>query len=164
MRESWEEYWLKQARLVATRSTCLRRKIGAVAVRDKRSLATGYNGEPPDIAHCADTGGCMRERLNISSGEQQQLCKAIHAEQNLIIQAAITGVSIKGCDIYITHSPCIICAKMLIGIKPARLIYAKGYPDVDAINLLGEVGIVNFGTFTEWRFSWKLQEEICECR
>jgi len=156
MRESWDEYWIKQTQLVATRSTCLRRNVGAVAVRDKRCLATGFNGAPPNIMHCEDRGGCLRDEQNIPSGKQHEKCFADHAEQNLIIQAAITGVNIKGCDIYITHSPCIICAKMLLGIKPKRIVYSGLYPDLDTIALFSEIGnIVSCKNFTEWKFNWK---------
>lgn len=125
--------------VVATRSSCVRRQIGAIAVRDKRILATGYNGAPTNTKHCVDIGGCMRERLKIPSGEQQQKCRAIHAEENLIVQAAIHGVSLKGCEIYCSTQPCVMCARKLISIQPRGLYYQESYPDPEAIELLEEV-------------------------
>jgi len=152
-RESWDDYWLKQAELVATRSTCLRRKIGAVAVKDKRGIASGFNGAPPNIMHCEDRGGCLREQLNIPSGSQHEKCFALHGEMNLIIQAATTGVNLKGSTVYCTHSPCFICAKMLIGVKISRLVYSNSYPDMDSIELFSEIGEMKVTeNFTEWNF------------
>jgi dCMP deaminase len=112
-RPSWDEYFMGITELVAQRSTCLRRKVGAVAVRDKRILTTGYNGAPSDMKHCLELG-CLREQRNIPSGQRHELCRALHAEQNVIIQAAYHGLSIAGSTIYSTTLPCVICAKMLI--------------------------------------------------
>ena len=117
-RPSWPEYFMSIAKLVATRSTCLRRSVGAVLVKDKRILATGYNGAPIGIRHCEETG-CLREKLNVKPGERHELCRGLHAEQNVIIQSAYYGVITKGTSLYSTHKPCIICTKMLInaGVK-----------------------------------------------
>lgn len=138
-RPSWDEYFFNILEVVKTRSSCLRRQIAAIAVKDKRILATGYNGAPTGIRHCAERGGCLRELNNIPSGEQQQKCMAIHAEENLIVQAAIHGVSLKGCEIYCTHQPCIMCARKLISIEPKGIYYTNHYPDQDAFDLFNEV-------------------------
>ncbi len=128
MRPSWDEYFMRMAYLAATRSTCTRRKVGAVIVKNKRILATGYNGPPKGLAHC-DVTGCIREELGVPSGERHELCRGLHAEQNAIIQAAVHGVSIKGAKIYVTNHPCVVCAKMLINAEIEEIIYAEGYPD-----------------------------------
>ena len=128
MRPSWDEYFVEIARQVATRSTCLRRHVGAVIVRDKRILATGYNGPPRGVSHCDETG-CLREKLGIPSGQRQEICRGLHAEQNAIIQAALHGVSIEDGVIYVTHQPCITCAKMIINAGITRVICANSYPD-----------------------------------
>ena len=112
MRKSWDEYFMEIAEIVKTRSTCLRRQVGAVIVKDNRIITTGYNGAPSGLRHCTDIGGCERERLHIPSGQRHELCRALHAEQNAIIQAAKVGVSTEGATIYITLQPCVICAKM----------------------------------------------------
>jgi dCMP deaminase len=125
--------------VVAKRSSCIRRQIGAIAVKDKRILATGYNGAPIGIRNCIELGGCMREKLNIPSGSEQQKCRAIHAEENLIIQAAIHGISLKGCDIYCLNQPCVMCARKIISLQPKGLYYLHAYPDKDAVELLQEV-------------------------
>jgi dCMP deaminase len=127
-RPSWNQYFLQLARQAATRSTCLRRQVGAVLVRDKRLLATGYNGSPRGTAHCLEVG-CLREQLGIPSGERQELCRAIHAEQNAIIQAAVHGVAIEGATLYSTVQPCILCAKMLINCGVKEIHFIEGYPD-----------------------------------
>lgn len=116
------------ALLVAKRSTCRRRRVGAITVRDKRILATGYNGAPTGLSHCLDIG-CLREELDIPSGERHELCRGLHAEQNVIIQAAFHGVSIKGATLYCTNLPCSICAKMLINAGIRDIIYRDGYAD-----------------------------------
>jgi dCMP deaminase len=139
-RPSWDEYFMKAAELAATRSTCLRRHVGAVIVRDKHIIATGYNGAPRGLSHCGDIGGCLREQLKVPSGERHELCRALHAEQNAIIQAATLGISIEGADIYITHQPCAICAKMLINAGIDRIIVKEGYPDEMAKRILKEAG------------------------
>jgi dCMP deaminase len=139
-RIAWDEYFAKIALLVAERSTCLRRKVGAVAVKDKRILATGYNGAPSGIKHCIEIG-CLREKLKIPSGERHELCRGLHAEQNVIIQAALHGVSLKGCDIYCTHLPCLICTKMLINCAVKNIYFLEGYPDELSESMLKEAGI-----------------------
>ena len=128
------------ARQVATRSTCLRRSVGALIVRDKRILSTGYNGAPRGIEHC-DVAGCLRERLGIPSGQRQEICRGLHAEQNAIIQAALHGVSVEGSTIYVTHQPCITCAKMIINSGVVRVVCANTYPDELARQMLGEAGV-----------------------
>lgn len=139
-RPSWEEYFMDIARLVARRSTCLRRQVGAVLVKDKNILATGYNGTPSGITHCAETG-CLREQLKVPSGERHELCRGLHAEQNAIIQAARHGVNIADATLYCTNSPCIICTKMLINAGIRRVVYLDGYPDRLSIDMLREAGI-----------------------
>jgi len=128
------------ARLVARRSTCLRRQVGAVVVKEKQILSTGYNGTPSGITHCAEVG-CLRQRLGVPSGERHELCRGLHAEQNAIIQAAKQGVNIAEATLYSTHSPCIICSKMIINAGIRRIVYLEGYPDALATEMLGESGI-----------------------
>lgn len=140
-RPNWDEYFMEMAILTATRSTCLRRQVGAIIVRDKHIVATGYNGAPRGIVHCAERGGCIREKLNIPSGERHELCMALHAEQNAIIQAATLGQSIEGAAIYITHQPCVICAKMIINAGIRRIVVKEGYPDQLSIDILAEAGL-----------------------
>lgn len=139
-RPSWPEYFMSIAKLVATRSTCLRRNVGAVLVRDKKILATGYNGAPTGIRHCEETG-CLREKLNVKSGERHELCRGLHAEQNVIIQSAYYGVATKGTTLYSTHKPCIICSKMLINAGVEKIFFAEGYPDTLADEMLAEANI-----------------------
>lgn len=140
-RPSWDEYFMGMAKLTAQRSTCLRRKVGAVIVKDKHIIATGYNGAPRGLSHCAELGGCLREQLKVPSGQRHELCRALHAEQNAIIQAATLGQSIEGANIYITHQPCSICSKMIINAGISRIVVNEGYPDELATNLLEEAGI-----------------------
>ena len=140
MRPSWDKYFIEIATLVASRATCLRRKVGAVVVRDRRILTTGYNGAPFLVAHCEDTG-CLRERLNIPSGERHELCRGLHAEQNAIIQSARIGVSLVGATIYLTTHPCFICAKMIINSEIKKVVYKEGYPDKEAGKFFKESGI-----------------------
>ena len=139
-RPSWTDYFIELARIAATRSTCLRRQVGAVLVRDRRVLSTGYNGAPRGIMHCEERG-CLRNELGIPSGERQELCRAVHAEQNAIIQAALSGVSIEGAEIYVTLFPCSVCAKSLINAGIKRIVYVEGYPDKLSEQLLEEAGI-----------------------
>jgi dCMP deaminase len=139
-RPSWDEYFMEITHLVARRSTCLRRKVGAVLVKDKNILATGYNGAPSGVAHCLDLG-CLRERLAIVSGERHELCRGLHAEQNAIIQAAKHGTNINGSTIYCTTMPCVICSKMLLNAGIERIIYEMGYPDQLAEEMIEEAGI-----------------------
>lgn len=136
-RLSWDEYFMKIADLVSQRSTCLRRQVGCVVVRDKRILATGYNGAPSGLKHCEDVG-CLRNKLKIPSGERQELCRALHAEQNAIIQAAQMGVSLKDSVLYCTHQPCVLCAKMLINAGINKIIFKGDYPDKLALSMLNE--------------------------
>jgi len=128
------------AKLVSKRSTCLRRNIGAVLVKDKRIIATGYNGAPTGISHCEETG-CLREKLGIKSGERHELCRGLHAEQNVIIQAAYYGVSTKDTVLYSTHKPCIICSKMIINAGIKKIYYLEGYPDPLADEMIAEAHI-----------------------
>ena len=128
------------ARLVARRSTCLRRQVGAVLVKDKNILATGYNGTPSGITHCSEVG-CLRQKLNVPSGERHELCRGLHAEQNAIIQAAKHGVNIAEATLYCTNSPCIICSKMIINSGVRRIVYLEGYPDDLSLEMLGESAI-----------------------
>jgi dCMP deaminase len=130
------------AELVAQRSTCLRRKVGAVIVKDKRILATGYNGAPAGVPHCEDVG-CLRGKMGIASGERHELCRGVHAEQNALIQAATFGASVSGATIYTTHQPCFICTKMLINARIEKIVYKKEYPDELAIGMLNEA-VVQF--------------------
>lgn len=125
------------ARIVSMRSTCLRRNVGAVIVKDKRILASGYNGAPSGLKHCAEVS-CLREKMNIASGERHELCRGLHAEQNAIIQAAYHGVSINGAELYCTHLPCSICIKMLINAGIREIFYEEGYPDELSLDLIGE--------------------------
>jgi len=141
-RPSWDEYFMEMAVLTAKRSTCLRRQVGAVIVQDKHIIATGYNGAPRGIEHCAEReDGCLREKLGIPSGERHELCRALHAEQNAIIQAATLGQSIEGAAIYITHQPCVICAKMIINAGIRKIIVNQGYPDELSVEILAEAGL-----------------------
>jgi len=139
-RPDFDEYFMNIAKIVATRSTCLRRQVGAVLVRDKRILATGYNGAPSGLPHCEEVG-CVREKMGIPRGERHEMCRGLHAEQNAIIQSALHGVSIAGAELYSTHHPCSVCAKMLInaGIKKVKI--AEDYPDKMAKELLKEAGV-----------------------
>jgi dCMP deaminase len=127
-RPSYDEYFMEMAYVVAKRSTCLRRKVGAILVKEKHILSTGYNGAPKGMRHCSETG-CLRENMNIPSGERHELCRGLHAEQNAIIQAAVFGVSIKGSVLYCTNTPCVVCVKMLINAGVTEIIYAGEYPD-----------------------------------
>ena len=132
---------MRIAKLVATRSTCTRRQVGAVIVRENRILATGYNGAPNGCAHCFQLpGGCLREAQKIPSGQRQELCRGLHAEQNAILQAAF-GVSLKGSDLYCTHQPCVTCAKMLINAGIKRIVFLGDYPDELSIQMLKEVNM-----------------------
>lgn len=139
-RPSWDNYFLEITKLVATRSTCRRRQVGAILVLDKRILATGYNGAPQGLAHCLDIG-CLREQLNIPSGQRAELCRGIHAEQNVIIQAARHGVGISGATIYSTLLPCVICTKMLINVGIKKIFYTEGYADELSKDMLEEAGV-----------------------
>lgn len=140
-RPSWDQYFMEMAELTAKRSTCMRRSVGAVIVKDNRAIATGYNGAPRGIAHCEDRGGCLRQQLGVPSGQRHEICMALHAEQNAIIQAAAMGHSIEGGTIYVTHQPCAICAKMIINSGIKRIVIKEGYPDELAASILAEAGL-----------------------
>ena len=131
---------MKMAYLASERSTCLRRKVGAVIVIDKRVLTTGYNGAPKGLPHCEETG-CLREQMNVPSGQRHELCRGVHAEQNAIIQAAVFGVSVKGASIYITNYPCSVCAKMLLNAGISEIVYDEEYKDKLSIELLAQSDI-----------------------
>ncbi|MBN1192342.1 MAG: cytidine/deoxycytidylate deaminase family protein [Coriobacteriia bacterium] len=139
-RPSWDEYFMAITDQVAGRATCVRRRIGAVLVKDKRILATGYNGAPAGLAHC-DEVGCLREQRGIPSGTQHELCRGIHAEQNAVIQAARHGIAIDGSTVYCTHQPCVLCAKILINAGVTEIVYREAYPDELATEMLDEAGV-----------------------
>lgn len=139
-RPSWDEYFMKLANEVATRTTCMRRAVGAVVVKDNRILATGYNGVPSGLRHCSEVG-CLRQELGIPSGQRSEICRGLHAEQNAIIQAARFGPMIDGAKIYVNTQPCIICAKMIINAGIEEIIYQNPYPDELAMEMLEESGI-----------------------
>ena len=141
-RPSWDEYFMQMAELTAQRSTCLRRKVGAVIVKDKHIIATGYNGAPRGLRHCGDLGGCLRQKLGIPSGTKHEICYAIHAEQNAIIQAAKLGISIDGATLYCTHYPCTICAKMIVNSGIKRVVFLHPYPDDFSGTILSEGGVL----------------------
>jgi len=139
-RPSWPEYFMNIAGMVAKRSTCMRRSVGAVLVKDKRILATGYNGAPAGLRHCEETG-CLREDASIPSGERHELCRGLHAEQNAIIQAAYHGITIGGSTLYCTNKPCVICSKMLINAGIEEILFEAGYDDPLADQMLTEAGV-----------------------
>ncbi len=140
-RPTWDEYFMEMAELTAKRSTCSRRQVGAVIVRDNRAVATGYNGAPRGLAHCEEKGGCLRQQLGVPSGQRHELCRALHAEQNAIISAASMGNAIEGGTIYITHQPCVICAKMIVNAGIKRIVVREGYPDELSMEILDEAGL-----------------------
>lgn len=139
-RTPWSDYFMNITHLVAERSTCLRKKVGAIAVKDKRILATGYNGAPSKIPHASEVG-CLRDQLGIPSGQRHEICRGLHAEQNIIIQAASYGISLCGSEVYCTHQPCLICSKMLINCNILAIWYSYPYPDELAQKMLDEAGI-----------------------
>ncbi|MFA5039069.1 MAG: cytidine/deoxycytidylate deaminase family protein [Candidatus Omnitrophota bacterium] len=140
MRPGWDEYFLGIAGLVSQRSTCLRRKVGALVVKGRRILATGYNGTPSGIRHCSQAG-CLRTKMKIPSGERHELCRGLHAEQNVLLQASLHGVSLEGSVLYVTNQPCIICAKMIINAGIREVVMAGHYPDHMAMSFLKEAKI-----------------------
>ena len=140
-RPSWDDYFMSIAEQVAGRSTCLRRSIGAVLVKDKRILATGYNGTASGLAHC-EVVGCIREQQGIPSGSRHELCRGIHAEQNAVIQAAKHGIAMDGATAYCTHQPCVLCAKILINAGVVEIVYREAYPDPLSEEMLAEAGII----------------------
>lgn len=139
-RPSWDEYFMKIAHIVKERSTCLRRKVGAVLVKDRHILSTGYNGAPKGLPHCAEVG-CLRQQLNIPSGQRHEICRGVHAEQNAIIQAAVFGVSTRGATLYVTDFPCSICAKIIINAEIKEIVYDSEYEDPISRQLLEQAGI-----------------------
>jgi dCMP deaminase len=139
-RPSWDSYFMQIAQMVASRSTCIRRQVGAVIVKDKQILSTGYNGSPSGLKHCGEVG-CLRQVLKISSGERTEICRAVHAEQNALLQAARHGVAIEGADMYTSVQPCVLCTKMIINTGIKRVIYASPYPDSMAMKIAEESGL-----------------------
>ncbi len=140
-RPDWDQYFAAITVQVATRSTCLRRKVGAIVVKEKRILTTGYNGAPKGVKNCLDRGKCLREELGIPSGQRHEICRGIHAEQNAIIQAAYHGVSINGSVIYSTTQPCVQCAKMIINSGIKKIYCFESYPDELSLELLKEADV-----------------------
>ncbi len=138
--DKWDKRFMNLTEEVGTWASCFRRKVGAVIVRDKRVMATGYNGAPSGITSCLERGDCLREKMNIESGTHAELCYAAHAEQNAIIQAARYGINIDGSTLYCTHQPCVICAKMIINAGIRRVVYKEGYPDEFSLQLFREAG------------------------
>ncbi|MEG6617346.1 cytidine/deoxycytidylate deaminase family protein [Peptococcaceae bacterium 1198_IL3148] len=139
-RPDWDQYFMDITKVVASRATCLRRKVGATLVKDNHILASGYNGAPAGLKHCLDIG-CMRQEHNIPSGQRHELCRGLHAEQNALIQAAVHGVAIRGATIYVTHQPCVVCAKMIINAGIKRVVFAGSYPDELSMQMFAEAGI-----------------------
>ena len=139
----WDKRFMDMAKMVGSWSSCFQanRQIGAVIVRNKRIITTGYNGAPAGVMSCVERGECLRRKLNIPSGTQHELCYAIHAEQNAIIQAAKLGSSIEGATLYCTHFPCVICAKIIANSGISRLVYRHSYPDEFSAQLLAEAGL-----------------------
>lgn len=140
MRPSWDEYFIEIVNVVKKRSTCKRRQVGALIVKDKRILSTGYNGAPTGLKHCEEIG-CLREELGVPSGQRHELCRGLHAEQNAIVHAANSGVSIKGGTIYVTDQPCVLCAKMIINAGIKRVVFSGDYPDELSTKMLSEGGV-----------------------
>ena len=141
--DKWDKRFMELTEHISSWSSCIRgnRHVGAVIVRDKRIIATGYNGAPQGIESCADKGECIRNKMGIKSGTMQEICYAVHAEQNAIIQAATLGQSIEGATIYITNQPCVICAKMIINAGIDRIVVKDGYPDELSVEILAEAGL-----------------------
>ena len=139
----WDKRFMEMARLVSTWSSCFQpcREVGAVIVRDKRVMTTGYNGAPAGVSTCVERGECLRKKLGIPSGTRHEMCYAVHAEQNAIIQAAKLGVNIDGSTLYCTHQPCILCAKMIVNAGVVRVVYHSGYPDDFALDIFKEAGV-----------------------
>lgn len=140
-RPDWDAYFIEITRIIATRSSCLHRQVGALLVRDHRILTTGYNGAPAGMRHCIELGGCLRDKMGFASGCGHDYCRALHAEQNAVIQAAVVGLSIKGATLYCTHSPCTLCAKILIASGITRIVFEGNYPDDLAFDLFKEAGL-----------------------
>ena len=141
MRKHWDEYFMDIAKAVGTRSTCTRRQVGAVVVKDHNILATGYNGSPKGTTHCEDRGGCLRQQMEVPSGQMHELCYGAHAEANAIAQAASRGTAIAGSTIYCTTMPCSMCAKAIINSGIVMVVYNEGYADGMANILFTEAGV-----------------------
>ena len=139
-RPDWDDYFMSITRLVATRAACLRRQVGAVLVKDHRILATGYNGAPSGLLHCTETG-CLRQEMGIPSGERAELCRGVHAEQNVIVQCAVHGIMTEGAVLYCTTQPCSPCAKILINAKIKEVVYEGDYPDPLTVGLFEEAQV-----------------------
>ena len=141
--DKWDKRFMEMAELVSTWSSCFQenRHIGAVIVKDKRILTTGYNGAPAGIESCKDRGACLRREMNIPSGTRQEVCYAVHAEQDAICQAAKLGISVEGATLYCTHQPCVICARIIINSGIKKVIYKYGYPDEFSLRLFKEAGM-----------------------
>ncbi len=139
-RPAWDDYFMEITEVVSRRSTCLRRQVGAIIVLDKRILTTGYNGAPTGMRHCLETG-CLREQQAIPSGERHELCRGLHAEQNALLQAAVHGISIAGSVFYVTHQPCVLCAKMIANACITKVVYRGAYPDRLSLTVFEESGI-----------------------
>ncbi len=139
-RLEWHQYFMEITKVVAKRSTCLRRQVGAIIVKNKQILSTGYNGSPKGLEHCK-VKGCLRQELQIPSGQRHEICRAVHAEQNAVIQAAVNGVSISGAELYCTNSPCSICAKILVNAEIKKIYVADDYQDDLAKQILQEAGV-----------------------
>ncbi|MDO5022362.1 MAG: cytidine/deoxycytidylate deaminase family protein [Eubacteriales bacterium] len=144
MMDKWDDRFMQMAHLVATWSSCFQenRNIGAVIVKNKRVMTTGYNGAPAGIKTCKERGECLRKKLNIASGTRQEICYAIHAEQNAIIQAAKLGISIDGSTLYCTHQPCSVCAKMIVNAGIKRVVFEQGYPDEFSLEFFKQSGVI----------------------
>lgn len=142
--DKWDQRFIDLAHTVAGWSSCYQdnRKVGAVIVHDKRIITTGYNGAPAGITSCMEKGECLRKKLGIASGTKHELCYAVHAEQNAIVQAAKLGISIQGATLYCTHQPCVICAKMIINSGITRVVYSSGYPDEFSLKLFEEAKVI----------------------
>lgn len=139
-RPDFDDYALKIVSVVAERATCHRHHMGAIAVRDKHILTTGYNGAPSGLKDCLELG-CLRDEMGIPSGERQEICRGVHAEQNVIIQAALHGISLEGSTIYCTHTPCVLCAKMLVNARIKRFVSFSRYADNSFASMFKEAGI-----------------------
>ena len=139
-RPDWDQYFMAITSVVASRSTCLRRRVGAIIVKDRRILASGYNGAPAGLRHCLEIG-CLREQKGVPSGERHELCRGLHAEQNALIQAAVYGIAIQGAVYYVTHQPCVLCAKILLNAGIKRVVFQGDYPDPLALEMFKEAGV-----------------------
>ncbi|MFH1783502.1 MAG: cytidine/deoxycytidylate deaminase family protein [bacterium] len=139
-RPSWDQYFMQIAKVIATRSTCLRRQVGSIIVKNKRIISTGYNGTLSSLEHC-QKAGCLREKLHIGSGERQELCRGMHAEANALLFAASYGVDMHDAALYCTHQPCVLCAKMIIQAGIKKVVYQGKYPDDLAVKLFREAKI-----------------------